>query len=55
MRENHPLGLNHVLAALQFLEVHDLVEVVDRTNKRELKIYVVTAKGRSVLKQFCGE
>ena len=55
MRENHPLGLNHVLAALQFLEEHDLVEVVDLTAKRDLKIYDVTNRGRAVLKQLCGE
>ncbi|MDF7824389.1 hypothetical protein P4B35_10230 [Pontiellaceae bacterium B12227] len=55
MREHHPLGLNHVLAALQFLEEHELVEVVDRTNKRDLKIYDVTNRGRAVLKQLCGE
>lgn len=53
--ESHPLGLNHVLAALQFLEQHDLVEVVDCTAKRELKIYDITNRGRLVLKQLCGE
>lgn len=55
MRERHPLGLNHVLAALLFLEEHDLVEVVDRTTERELKIYDVTDRGRAVLKQLCGD
>jgi hypothetical protein len=49
------LGLNHVLAALQFLEEHDLVEVVDLTAKRDLKIYDITNRGRAVLKQLCGE
>jgi predicted Zn-ribbon and HTH transcriptional regulator/predicted transcriptional regulator len=52
MRESHPLGLNHVLAALQFLEERDLVEVVDRTDKRELKIYDITRRGRTVLEKL---
>lgn len=55
MLPTHPLGLNHVLAALVFLEEHDLVEVVDHTDKRELKVYDVTNRGRTVLKQLCGE
>lgn len=55
MLESHPLGLNHVLAALQFLEHHDLVEVVDYTAKRDLKIYDVTDRGRAVVKQLCGD
>ena len=55
MREHHPLGFNHVLAALQFLEEYELVEVIDRTNKRDLKVYDVTNLGRAVLKKLCGE
>ena len=55
MLGSHPLGLNHVLAALQFLEQHNLVEVVDYTAKRELKIYDINNHGRAVLKQLCGE
>ena len=43
---------NHVLAALQFLEERDLVEVVDRTDKRELKIYDITNRGRTVLEKL---
>ncbi len=55
MLPTHPLGLNHVLEALQFLEGHELVGVVDYTSKRELKIYDITNRGRTVLKQLCGE
>ena len=44
-----------MLAALQFLEEQELVEVVDYTPKRELKIYDITSKGTAVLKQLCGE
>lgn len=55
MIPTHPLGLNHVLAALAFLEEHDLVEVVDFTNKRDLKVYDITNRGRTVLKQLCDE
>lgn len=55
MLPTHPLGLNHVLAALHFLEKKDLVEIVDYTDKRELKVYDATNRGRSVLKQLCGE
>lgn len=50
-----PLGLNHVLAALKFLEEQDLVEVTEYTVKRELKIYEITNQGRIVLKQLCRE
>ena len=53
MRESYPLALNHVLAALQFLEEHNLIEVVNHTPKRELKIYDITNRGRAVLKQLC--
>ncbi|WP_309399976.1 hypothetical protein [Cerasicoccus maritimus] len=45
----HPLGLNHVLAAIKYLEQHLLVEVVDYTAKRNLKIFDLTALGRDVL------
>jgi DNA-binding PadR family transcriptional regulator len=49
MRDSHPLGLNHVLAALKFLEEHHLVETVDHTDKRELKIYQTTDLGKTIL------
>ncbi len=52
MLPTHPLELNHVLAALVFLEEHDLVEVVDFTNKRELKVYDITNRGRTVLEKL---
>lgn len=54
MRESYPLGLNHVLAALKFLEENGLVETVGRTDKRELKIYRITDYGRTIL-DLCGE
>lgn len=49
LRETYPMGLNHVLSALQFLENNGLVEVVDYTRKRDLKIYAVTTKGGDIL------
>ncbi len=49
LRERHPLGLNHVLAALEFLATNQLVESVAQTNKRDLKIYQVTALGKEIL------
>jgi DNA-binding PadR family transcriptional regulator len=49
MRDSYPLGLNHVIAALKFLEEHHLVETVDHTDKRELKIYQTTDLGRTIL------
>ena len=49
MRESYPLGLNHVISALKFLESHGLVEVIDRTNKRDLKIYQVSSLGKTIL------
>jgi DNA-binding PadR family transcriptional regulator len=55
MRDTYPLALNHVLAALQFLEENELVEIVDYTAKRELKIYDITSKRRAALRQLCGK
>ncbi len=49
LRESYPLGLNHVLAALKFLETKLLIETVDYTTKRDLKIYQITTLGRDVL------
>ena len=48
MRESYPLGLNHVLAALKFLEEYGLVEVGGYTDKRELKIYRITELGKEI-------
>jgi DNA-binding PadR family transcriptional regulator len=55
MRDTYSLALNHVLAALQFLEKHELIEVIDHTPKRDLKNHDVTNRGRAVLKQLCGK
>lgn len=52
LRPTYPLGLNHVLAALKFLEVSGLVETSGRTGKRELKIYRATDLGREVLQHL---
>lgn len=52
MRESYPLGLNHVLVALKFLEEHSLVETAGHTDKRELKIYRITDLGKSILGQL---
>lgn len=52
MRESYPLGLNHVLAALKYLEEHSLVEIAGHTDKRELKIYTITDVGKSILSQL---
>lgn len=49
MRESYPLGLNHVIAALKFLNEHRLVEVVSFTAKRDLKTYRVTGQGKKIL------
>ena len=49
MREHYPLGLNHVIAALKFLEEHSLIEAGGYTDKRELKIYRITDFGRTIL------
>lgn len=49
MRETYPLGLNHVSAALKFLEEHQLVEIAGYTNKRDLKIYRITNRGKTIL------
>ena len=55
MREHHPLGLNHVLSALNFLEENQLVKTSGFTDKRELKIYRITDLGKTILNQVCGE
>lgn len=47
--ESYPMGLNHVLAALKFLEAHNLVEVIEFTNKRSLKIYAATRLGADTI------
>lgn len=52
LRETHSLGLNHVLAALKFLETNGLVETAGRTEKRDLKIYQVTELGKTILHQL---
>ena len=49
MRETYPLGLNHVSAALKFLEKHQLVEISGYTNKRDLKIFRITNRGKTIL------
>ena len=49
LREEHPLGLNHVLAALTILESLQLIKTAGRTPKRELKIYEVTELGKTIL------
>ena len=49
MRERHPLGLNHVTAALNFLRDHRLVETVGHTDKRKLNIYRITDLGNQIL------
>jgi Fe2+ or Zn2+ uptake regulation protein len=55
LREHYSMGLNHVLAALKFLEQHALVEVAGFTEKRELKIYRITGKGQAVLNHLSSE
>lgn len=50
-----PLGLNHVLSALKFLEENRLVEIAGRTDKRDLKIFQVTELGRSVMSFVSGK
>lgn len=54
LRDRHSLGLNHVLAALQFLKANGLVETAGRTDKRELKIFRVTESGEAVLRFVLG-
>lgn len=49
LRSSYPMGLNHVLAALKFLENHYLVEAVDTTAKRDLNIYQITSLGKEIL------
>lgn len=55
LRDHHPLGLNHVLTALQFLETNGLVETAGRTDKRELKIFRTTESGEAILRFVLGE
>ncbi|MBN2785197.1 MAG: hypothetical protein JXR25_10235 [Pontiellaceae bacterium] len=55
MRESYPMGLNHVLAALKFLEGHGVIEVCGYTDKRELKIYRITNLGRNVMEGLLQE
>lgn len=54
MRDTYPLGLNHVSAALKFLEGHGLVEVDGFTDKRDLKTYRITDLGITMLNQIFG-
>ena len=49
LKERHPLSLNHVIAALKFLREHRLVEIIDHTNRRNLKIYQITPLGKTIL------
>lgn len=49
LRDSYPMCLSHVAGALNFLHQHQLVEVIDYTEKRDLKIYGATELG----KQFC--
>ena len=47
--ESYPMGLNHTLSALSFLESHKLIEAIDYTEKRASKIYNITELGHNVL------
>jgi DNA-binding PadR family transcriptional regulator len=49
LRETYPMGLNHVIEGLLHLLKIKLVEVIDYTVKRDLKIYQITPFGRAVL------
>ena len=49
LNERYPLSLNHVIAALKFLREHRLVEIIDLTNRRNLKIYQITPLGKTIL------
>jgi Fe2+ or Zn2+ uptake regulation protein len=49
LREQYPLSLNHVIAALKFLSEHHLVETISLTEKRKMKIYKVTDLGITIL------
>lgn len=54
LRDSCPLGLNHVLSALKFLEENRLAEIAGLTEKRELKIYRISDLGRDVLNLIHG-
>jgi len=47
--ESYPMGLNHTLSALSFLESHKLIEAIDYTEKRASKIYTISELGHCVL------
>lgn len=49
LRETYPMGLNHVIEGLLHLRKIKLIEVIDYTDKRDLKIYQITPFGREVL------
>lgn len=49
LNEHYPLSLNHVIAALKNLREHRLVEIIDHTNRRNLKIYQITPLGKTIL------
>ncbi len=50
LRESYPLGLNHVLAAIKFLEDEKLVEIIGYTDIRDSKIYGLSSLGSEVIK-----
>ena len=50
LREAYPLGLNHVLATIKFLEGEKLIEVIGHTDLRGSKIYGLSAVGLELMK-----
>jgi Fe2+ or Zn2+ uptake regulation protein len=48
LRDTSPLGLNHVIRALDFLVEHQLVRIVDRTAKRGMKVYRISELGNRI-------
>ena len=45
----YPMNLSWVIASLRSLVEMDLVECLDRTSKRGLKIYSITSTGRGII------
>ena len=54
LRDNsdYSIGLNHVLAATKFLMNHQLIQVVDYTLKRDLKIFGISELGKRILSKI---